>query len=92
MKTKEEISKILDEILDKVIYYNENIATMSFNVANRIIIPNDLYFEFTDKSFINRYLTFTGEFPMSIINGILYIFSMKCYRTSKQKEISVEYK
>ena len=93
MKTKEEISKILDEILDNIEFYNKNIATRSYFCANSIILPNELYFYFTSIEFQNEYLCGNyGIFPISYKNGDLSIFSMKCYRTSKNDKISVEYK
>jgi hypothetical protein len=91
MKTKEEIYNILDEIDGKIVYYNENIAKDLCFLANSIILPNELYFEFTDKNFIQIY-SISGIFPVCIKEGVLRIFGMKCYRTSKSDKISVEFK
>lgn len=90
MKTKEEISKILDEILDKIKLYNEN--KNKFYFANSIILPNDLYFYFTSQEFLIKYVNDYGIFQISFRNNILYIFSIKCYRTLKLNEIYVECK
>lgn len=91
MKLKEDIIKIIDEVNDKIIFYNTNIATHRRLCVNSIILPNDVYFYFTDKTFLyNEYLS--GKYPINFKNNILYIFGIKCYRTSKTDKISVEFK